>query len=161
MMGRRNAGKPGAQDPKKALKRIASMIFSRYKYHCLLVVICLIVSAVANVRGTLFTQRLIDDYIIPMTGQENPDFGPLGRAMLGVAVFYAIGAFSSWLQNYTMIFVSNGMLRDLRNRLFDKMERLPVKYFDTHAHGDIMSLQNSSKGNFLENVLDIVWWISH
>ena len=70
MMGRRNAGKPGAQDPKKALKRIASMIFSRYKYHCLLVVICLIVSAVANVRGTLFTQRLIDDYIIPMTGQE-------------------------------------------------------------------------------------------
>ena len=140
MMGRRNAGKPGAQDPKKALKRIASMIFSRYKYHCLLVVICLIVSAVANVRGTLFTQRLIDDYIIPMTGQENPDFGPLGRAMLGVAVFYAIGAFSSWLQNYTMIFVSNGMLRDLRNRLFDKMERLPVKYFDTHAHGDIMSV---------------------
>ena len=140
MMGRRNAGKPGAQDPKKALKRIASMIFSRYKYHCLLVVICLIVSAVANVRGTLFTQRLIDDYIIPMTGQENPDFGPLGRAMLGVALFYAIGAFSSWLQNYTMIFVSNGMLRDLRNRLFDKMERLPVKYFDTHAHGDIMSV---------------------
>ena len=140
MMGRRNAGKPGAQDPRKALKRIASMIFSRYKYHCLLVVICLIVSAVANVRGTLFTQRLIDDYIIPMTGQENPDFGPLGRAMLGVALFYAIGAFSSWLQNYTMIFVSNGMLRDLRNRLFDKMERLPVKYFDTHAHGDIMSV---------------------
>ena len=140
MMGRRNAGKPGAQDPKKALKRIASMIFSRYKYHCLLVVICLIVSAVANVRGTLFTQRLIDDYILPMTGQENPDFGPLGRAMLGVALFYAIGAFSSWLQNYTMIFVSNGMLRDLRNRLFDKMERLPVKYFDTHAHGDIMSV---------------------
>ena len=140
MMGRRNAGKPGARNPKQTLKRIGSMIFSKYRLHILVVVICLIVSAVANVRGTLFTQRLIDDYILPMKGQENPDFGPLGRAMTGVAVFYIIGAFSSWLQNYTMIFVSNGMLKDLRNRLFTKMERLPVKYFDTHAHGDIMSV---------------------
>ncbi|MBR1408194.1 MAG: ABC transporter ATP-binding protein [Clostridia bacterium] len=140
MMGRRNAGKPGARNPRQTLKRIASMVFAKYRLHVLVVVLCLIVSAVANVRGTLFTQRLIDDYILPMKGQENPDFGPLGRAMMGVAVFYIIGAFSSWLQNYTMIFVSNGMLKDLRNRLFTKMERLPVKYFDTHAHGDIMSV---------------------
>ena len=81
MMGRnRNAGKPGAQRPGKTLKRIFAEILSRYKFHCLAVVLCLVVSAVANVRGTLFMQTLIDDYITPMMGQENPDFGPLAGA---------------------------------------------------------------------------------
>ncbi len=141
MMGRnRNAGKPGAKDPRGTLRRIFREVILRYKFHCLAVVVCLAVAAAANVRGTLFTQRLIDDYILPMIGQDAPDYGPLARAMLGVAVFYAIGAFASWLQNYLMIFVSNGTLRFLRGKLFDKMERLPVRYFDTHAHGDIMSV---------------------
>ena len=141
MMGRnRNAGKPGAKDPKKTLQRIAREVFLRYKDHCLGVVLCLVVSAVASVRGTLFMQRMIDDYILPMTAQENPDFGPLGWAIAGVAVFYALGAFSTWMQNYLMIFVSQGTLLSFRKKLFEKMERLPVSYFDTHAHGDIMSV---------------------
>ena len=85
-------------------------------------------------------QRLIDDYITPMMGQPNPDFGPMGRAVLGVAAVYILGAFSAWLYNYLMIFVSQGTLKNLRVKLFSKMERLPIKYFDTHAHGDIMSV---------------------
>ena len=141
MMGRnRNAGKPGAQRPGKTLKRIFAEILSRYKFHCLAVVLCLVVSAVANVRGTLFMQTLIDDYITPMMGQENPDFGPLAGAILGIAVVYVLGAFSSWLYNYLMIFVSQGTLKNLRIKLFDKMERLPIRYFDTHKHGDVMSV---------------------
>ena len=141
MMGRnRNAGKPGAKNPGKTLKRIFAEIMSQYKFHCIAVVICLMASAVANVYGTMFLQRLIDDYITPMLGQANPDFGPMGKAVLSVAAVYILGAFCSWLYNYLMIFVSQGTLKNLRVKLFTKMERLPIKYFDTHAHGDIMSV---------------------
>ena len=141
MMGRnRNAGKPGAKNPGKTFKRIFAEIMSKYKVHCIAVVICLLISAVANVYGTMFMQRLIDDYITPMMDQPNPDFGPMGRAVLGVAAVYILGAFSAWLYNYLMIFVSQGTLKNLRVKLFSKMERLPIKYFDTHAHGDIMSV---------------------
>ena len=96
MMGRnRNAGKPGAKNPGKTFKRIMAEIMGRYKLHCVAVVLCLIVSAVANVYGTMFMQRLIDDYITPMIGRPDPDFGPMGRAVLGVALVYLLGAFSA------------------------------------------------------------------
>ena len=141
MMGRNpNAGKPGAKNPGRTLKRIFAEIFQRYKVHCLAVVICLMISAFANVRGTLFLQTLIDDYILPMTTRENPDFGPLAIAIGGIALIYILGAFSSWLYNYLMIFVSQGTLKNLRIKLFEKMERLPIRYFDTHKHGDVMSV---------------------
>ncbi|MBQ2947755.1 MAG: ABC transporter ATP-binding protein [Clostridia bacterium] len=133
-------GRPGAKNPGKTLRRILSEVMKRYKWHYLLVLICIVVSTLANVRGTLFTQTLIDDYIIPLSAQEAPDFGPLGRAIAGVAVIYLIGAFASWLQNFTMIFVTQGTLRNLRLKVYEKMQRLPIKYFDTHAHGDIMSV---------------------
>ncbi len=133
-------GRPGAKNPGKTLKRIFGEILRHYWLHCLLVVVCLFVSTLASVRGMLFTQTLIDDYILPMIGTPNPDFGPLGRAIAGVAAFYLLGAFSSWLQNYLMIFVTQGTLRNLRLRVFEKMERLPIKYFDTHPHGDVMSV---------------------
>ena len=133
-------GRPGAKNPGKTLKRILSEVMKRYKFHYLLVLVCIVVSTLASVRGTLFTQTLIDEYILPLSAQENPDFGPLGRAMLGVAAMYIIGALASWLQNYTMIFVTQGTLKNLRLKVYDKMQRLPIKYFDTHAHGDIMSV---------------------
>ena len=136
----KNSGKPGAQNPGKTLRRIFAEIFAHYKLHCLLVVVCILVTAIANVRGTLFLQTLIDDYILPMTRQDSPDFGPLRSAILGIALVYAVGVFAAWLRNYLMIFVSQGTLRGLRLKLFDKMERLPIKYFDTHAHGDVMSV---------------------
>ena len=136
----KQAGMPGAKNPGKTMKRIFSEVMSRYKYHYLLVLVCIVVSAVCSVRGTLFTQTLIDEYIIPLTGQENPDFAPLLSAILSIAVVYAVGAFASWLQNYTMIFVTQGTLKNLRLKVFHKMQSLPVKYFDTHAHGSIMSV---------------------
>ena len=89
MMGRnRNAGKPGAKNPGKTFKRIMAEIMGRYKPHCVAVVLCLIVSAVANVYGTMFMQRLIDDYITPMISRPDPDFGPMGRAVLGTTFIY-------------------------------------------------------------------------
>ncbi|MDO5378648.1 MAG: ABC transporter ATP-binding protein [Clostridia bacterium] len=136
----KNAGRSGAKNPMKTLRRILAEMMSRYKFHYMAVLICLVVSSVVTVRGTLFTQSLIDDYILPMMGVENPDFGPLARAIGGVAVMYAVGVLASWLQNYLMIFVTQGTLKNLRAKLFDKMERLPIKYFDTHKHGDIMSV---------------------
>ena len=136
----KNAGRPGAQNPGRTLRRIYGEIFTRYRLHCLLVFVCIIVTAVTNVRGTLFLQALIDDYILPMTAQQTPDFGALLRAILGIAAVYAVGVFTAWLSNYLMIFVSQGTLRSLRLKLFDKMERLPIRYFDTHAHGDVMSV---------------------
>ena len=134
------AGRPGAKNPGKTFGRIMKEIGSRYAPHCALVLVCIVVSAVANVRGTLFTQKLIDDYILPMMGSESPDFAPLAKAIGGVAAVYAVGVLAAWLQNYLMIFVSQGTLRSLRVKLFAKMERLPIKYFDTHAHGDVMSV---------------------
>ena len=107
-------------------------IMGRYKLHCVAVVLCLIVSAVANVYGTMFMQRLIDDYITPMIGRSDPDFGPIGRAVLK-SRWYLLGAFSACAHHYLMIFVSQGTLKNLRVKLFSKMERLPIKYFDTHA----------------------------
>jgi len=136
----KNAGKPGAKNPGRTLRRIFAEVFKRYKLHCLLVVVCIFVSAIANVRGTLFLQSLIDDYILPLTASDAPDFSPLLRAILGIACVYAAGALASWGMNYLMIFVSQGTLRSLRLKLFTKMERLPIKYFDTHAHGDVMSV---------------------
>ena len=136
----KHAGKPGAKNPGRTLRRIFSEILAHYKRHCLLVVICIITTAVVNVRGTLFLQTLIDGYILPMTQQQSADFGPLLSAILRIAAVYAVGVFTAWAGNYLMIFVSQGTLRNLRLRLFDKMERLPIKYFDTHAHGDVMSV---------------------
>ena len=130
----------GAKNPGKTLARIFKEVMLRYKFHYLAVLACIVVSAVASVRGTLFMQTLIDDYILPMMGQPQPDFGPLGGAIGRVAVMYALGAFAMWMQNFLMIFVSQGTLRTMRGKMFDKMERLPIKYFDTHAHGDIMSV---------------------
>ena len=130
----------GAKNPGKTLARIFREVMLRYKFHYLAVLACIVISAVASVRGTLFMQTLIDDYILPMMHQPQPDFGPLGAAIGRVAVMYALGALAMWLQNFLMIFVSQGTLRSMRTKMFEKMERLPIKYFDTHAHGDIMSV---------------------
>lgn len=122
------------------MKRLLQTILKRYAPHCALVVVCILIAAFANVRGTLFTQTLIDDYILPMTKSGSTDFGPLGAALLKVAALYLVGVFCAWLYNRVMINVSQGTLKHLRNELFTHMEALPIKYFDTHAHGDIMSI---------------------
>lgn len=122
------------------MKRLLQTILKRYAPHCALVVVCILITAVANVRGTLFTQTLIDDYILPMAKSQSQDFGPLGAAMMRVAALYLVGVFCAWLFTRVMINVSQGTLKHLRNDLFTHMEALPIRYFDTHAHGDIMSI---------------------
>ncbi|MCD7834255.1 MAG: ABC transporter ATP-binding protein/permease [Lachnospiraceae bacterium] len=132
--------KPQVQNPGKLLARLMAYIFRDYKIHCIIVFILICCSVLANVQGTLFTKNLIDDYITPFLLTDNPDFGPLARAIGRVACFYALGVVSSYMYNRIMVQVTQGTLKNLRDDLFSHMETLPIKYFDTHAHGDIMSV---------------------
>lgn len=131
--------KPKIENPGKLFKRLMAYVFQNYLPHVIVVVICIFLSVFASIQGTMFMQTLIDSYITPMIGQANPDFSGLANAILRVACFYAIGALAAYIQNRIMINVSQGTLRNIRNDMFHKMESLPIKYFDTHAHGDIMS----------------------
>ena len=132
--------RPKLENPGKLLKRLVSYITKGYLPHLIIVFACIIISVLANVQGTLFTKTLIDDYIIPLTKAASPDFGPLAGAIGRVACFYGIGVLATFIYNRLMIYVSQGTLRNLRSEMFAKMEKLPVRYFDTHAHGDIMSV---------------------
>ena len=132
--------KPKVENPGLLLKRIMGEVFRHYLPHCILVLVCIVVSALANVQASLFLQTLMDDYIVPMTRQQNPDFAPLAAALLRVGVIYVIGILAAWLNARTMVNVTQGTLRNLRIQLFTHMESLPIKYFDQHPHGDIMSV---------------------
>lgn len=140
MRGMPRGPKPKLDNPKKIFGRIIRYVGAKYKIHCIVVLICIIVSALANVQGTLFMRTLIDDYITPMIGSENPDYSGLLSAMLRVAVFYLCGIGAAYLQAIMMMYVTQGTLKNLRNDLFSHMESLPIKYFDQNAHGDIMSI---------------------
>mgnify|MGYP003093402271 FL=1 len=130
---------PMVENPGKMLGRLMGYIYKNYRIHIIVVVIGIVVSVLANVQGTMFMKTLIDQYIMPLLKAETPDFHPLAMAILRVACFYAIGVACTYTYNRLMIYVSQGTLRNLRNEMFERMETLPVKYFDTHAHGDIMS----------------------
>ncbi len=139
--GSRNRGpRPKLENPGKLFTRLMAYIFKNYGIHLAAVVICIFVSVLANVQGTLFTKTLIDDYIAPMFVSDVPDFTPLLHAIMRVAVFYFIGAMSTFTYSRIMVNVTQGTLRNLRDDMFSHMQKLPVKYFDTHAHGDIMSI---------------------
>ena len=138
--GAAGRSRPKVKDPGKLLKRIMSEVFRHYLPHCILVLVCIVVSALANVQASLFLQTLVDDYILPMTQQQNPDFGPLAGALLRVGCIYAVGVLAAWLNARIMVNVTQGTLRNLRVQLFTHMESLPIRYFDTHPHGDIMSV---------------------
>ncbi|MBR2264748.1 MAG: ABC transporter ATP-binding protein [Firmicutes bacterium] len=138
----RGARIPGkkVEHPFKLLGRTLKFVFRDYKFHFVIVLICIVVSVLASVQGTLFTRTLIDSYILPMIGQENPDFGPLAGAIGRVAIFYLAGALANWVQARIMVNVTQGTMRNIRIEMFDHMQSLPIKYFDTHKHGDIMSM---------------------
>ena len=108
--------------------------------HCIIVLFCIVASAMANVQASLFLQTLVDDYIVPMTQQANPDFAPLLGALLKVGCIYLVGIIAAWCNSRIMVNVTQGTLRNLRVQLFTHMESLPIKYFDQHPHGDIMSV---------------------
>ncbi len=132
--------KPKLDNPGALFKRIMSYVFRTYKIHCIFVVIFIIISVLCSLQGTLFMRNLVDDYITPFLLTDNPDFGPLAAAIGRVACFYALGALSGFAYQRIMVNVTQGTMRSMRNDLFEKMEKLPIKYFDTHAHGDIMSI---------------------
>ena len=159
--------KPKIENPGKLFKRLMGYVLKNYAPHVIIVVVCIFVGVLANIQGTLFTQTLIDEYIMPLLGTPNPDFSGLARAIFRVACFYAVGVLASYLYNRIMINVSQGTMRNIRNDMFNKMEALPIKYFDTHPHGDIMSrytndidtlrqLISQSMPQFLNSAITIV-----
>lgn len=132
--------KPKIKNPGKLFARLMGFIFKKYLPACIIVVICIFVSVLANVQGTMFTKNLIDNYIVPLLKTGSPDYGPLLAAMGKVAVFYGIGVISTFAYSKIMIYVSQGTIKNLRVELFSHMQDLPIRYFDSHAHGDIMSI---------------------
>lgn len=123
----------------KLFVRLMKYIMKNYFAHIIIVVICILGSVLANVQGTWFTQSLIDNYITPMIKSGVADFAPLIKAILRVACFYLLGALCTYIYTRIMVYVTQGTLKNLRTDMFVHMQSLPIKYFDTHAHGDIMS----------------------
>lgn len=128
------------EHPGRILKRVLRNMFKDYKIAFFLVIVCILGTALATLRGTLFMQALIDDYIVPLTKAADPDFSALAAALLSLAGTYGIGIVCAYAYNRLMVNISQGTMRNLRIQLFTHMESLPIKYFDTHAHGDIMSV---------------------
>ena len=122
------------------MKRLLSYVFKTYKFHSIAVFICIVVGVLASVQGTMFLQTLIDDFIVPLLKAKNPDFTDLKGEVIRVGLIYSIGVIATYTYNRIMVNVTQGMLNNLRNSLFTKMESIPIKYFDTNAHGDIMSI---------------------
>ena len=140
MAGKKKKDNIQIQHPLKQLKRLMAYVFQDYGMHCAAVLLLIVVSVLANVQGTMFTRTLIDDYIQPLLLSDRPDFTPLLHVIIRVAAFYGVGIVATYTYNRLMVEVTQGTLRDMRNDLFERMERLPIQYFDTHTHGDIMSI---------------------
>ena len=136
---RRMQGGPKSKNPKKTLKRLFGILWKDYKLSIVVVIISIAISSLTGVIGNLFLQRLIDDYILPFLGESNPSFAPLLHALLVMAGIYYIGTVATFLYARIMISVTQGVLKEIRDKMFAHMEKLPIKYFDTHVHGDIMS----------------------
>ena len=132
--------KPKLENPGGLFIRLMKFVLKDYTLQAIIVLICIVVSVLASVQGTMFMQTLIDDYITPLIGQQNPDFSGLLRAIARVACFYAVGVAAAYTQSRIMVVITQGMLRNFRDALFVHMESLPISYFDRHPHGDIMSI---------------------
>ncbi len=147
MSGPRGGGPrgPRAMGPRPKVKkgtltRVLKYMFQNYLPHMVLVVVFIVLNAVCTLQGTLFMRTLIDDYILPMIAQGSTDFVPLALALRRLAAILAVGIFSAWAYNRIMVTVSQGTMEKMRVELFSHMQTLPIRYFDTHAHGDIMSI---------------------
>ena len=136
----RNVGTNGEKLNTQVLGRLMSYILSRYKFRYVIVLICIIISSLASVASSVFMKTLIDGYITPMIQSANPDFTPLFQALSMMACIYMAGVVTKLISQKVLIVISQGTMNNLRNDLFSNMEKLPIQYFDTHAHGDIMSV---------------------
>ena len=136
----KNKNENKEKNPLLLLKRLLSYIVKNYKLACFMVVVCILVSALTTLCGTLFIQKLIDNYIVPLTQMAVPDYSPLAQALLKLVAIFAVGVLCSYGYNRIMVNVGQGTMKKLRTEMFTNMESLPIRYFDTHAHGDIMSV---------------------
>ena len=139
-MSAQNSNKMSASQQLRAMGRVLGLMLKNYKFPFFMVVVCILGSALATLRGTLFMQSLIDDYIAPLTRAQTPDYSDLAAALVSVAMTYGIGILCAYAYNRIMVNISQGTMRNLRVALFQHMESLPIRYFDTHVHGDIMSV---------------------
>lgn len=144
------------ENPMKIFGRILKMMWDTYRVPFLLTIVCLCISAGVSVFASAFIKPLIDDFIVPLIGQENPDFKPLAIRLLQVAGIYCIAVLTSFLQNRLMIDVSQGTLNTIREAMFSKMQKLPIKYFDTHKHGDIMSVYTNDTDTMREFISRVI-----
>ena len=140
--GRRGVpgSRPKLDNPGLLFKRLMKLLLGKYAFPLIVVLLCILGSSLATVQGTLFIRTLIDDYITPLIGVSSPDFGPLKSALWKMAGIYLFGILCSFAYNQIMVRISQGTLHDIRVTLFAKMQSLPIRYFDTHPHGDIMSV---------------------
>ena len=132
--------KPTVANPGKVFKRIIGFVAKNYLVHCIVVLVCIALTVFSTIQGTMFMKTLIDQYIMPLMQQDIPDYTDLLHAIIRVACFYGIGVIAAYVNTRTMVYVTQGTMKNLRDELFIHMESLPIKYFDTHAHGDIMSI---------------------
>lgn len=128
------------KDQVKTLKRLFNFVLTRHRNSCIVVLLLIIVSTIANVSGSIFIKSLIDDYITPYINSANPNFAPLLNTIIRMIAIYAIGVLATYGFNRILINVSQGSLKEIRDSMFEHMEKLPIRYFDTHNHGDIMSI---------------------
>ena len=140
MRGRRGAPLPKLEHPWALFGRIMKYVTKGYLLRCILVAVLIIISVLASVQGTLFTRTLIDRHIMPMLASDNPDFSGLAAAIGRVACFYGLGVLSGFGYQRLLIGITQGTMRRLRVEVFTHMESLPIRFFDTHSHGDIMSV---------------------
>ena len=138
--GRSNGPRPKVENPGKVFKRILAYVMNLYKVQVIVVLCCILLAVFAQLQGTMFSQTLIDGYILPLLKDGSNDFSGLAAAIMRVAAFYAVGIIAIFVQNRLMAKITQGTLKSVRDGMFTHMQTLPIKYFDTHAHGDIMSI---------------------
>ena len=139
--GRRPGGPlPKIENPRGLFKRLMAYVLKKYRFHYLLVIVCILASVFASIQGTMFMRTLIDRYITPLLMADHPDFSGLGHALARVGAFFALGVAASFVQARVMMYVTQGTMNSLRKDIFSHMEGLPVRYFDTHSHGEVMSI---------------------
>ena len=138
------------RDSMQVLTRLCGYVIHNYKASCFFVLIFIIISSLATVASSLFLKSLIDDYIAPILASSGPaDFGPLFQALCTMAAIYACGIASTYLYAKILINVAQGTMKRIRDDLFAHMEKLPIRYFDTHHHGDIMSVYTNDTDTLL------------
>ncbi|WP_314864252.1 ABC transporter ATP-binding protein [Stomatobaculum longum] len=139
----------------RSMRRLTSGILKDYGLQMIIVLICVIAAALADAYGMLFIQKLIDNYITPLLHSEQRDFSPLLAALQHIALIYLISVVATYIYSILMVYVGQGTLLKIRKRLFAHMESLPISYFDTHAHGDIMSVYTNDTDTLRQLIVDV------